>query len=649
MAIETISSDASASAAPPSAGLPKDAPVDALALTMRFLSYAEAMRAGSSCSDLREAYYKNSLIHVTTDVVGGKSVAIDLDIGSAKQVVLLSVIRSGLFGRAELSSIIESHATDRVVREHFDDWSWAWEALAKTQWPNCDKIFPRHAKSSLYSHLYDEKGGRDGFQSLAAAGEPREAVERGIMFFHDIKDGEDPMHILVALQRLHLTFEMDWGRWGHLLASAVAASGIVNRISRLLPSDDNEDDQNSESLGVGIGEAACRIFDHLCVNGCPAVISFVVDEGCLSLLLRALGSYSISDHERNLCACCLQTISATSVEMSNAVIEASLFDALGGLILASFNAIWDKRAVGWDEGEERVLVSSTKCLVTVLTGIRCDKKIHPLLFKCLSTNIVPTLNVILTTSIFLKMPILVNTVVSLDHVASMAAKAERVTGLDDDPMQIILEITQTESLGFLIDSFVSIVDVSCTRHAMNLMNTLAHNGYAKSLLDAKFLQFICDRIILQDKSRYDSETLASLISVLASNSNDSTSDEPWKIYGELIWPGCTEIFVKVPLRQLLAGDTWLYDLATDFDMIPSRAWLEQFACRLKTKNRKQAKILKSLSELPRLFLASRGDREVSALAKGIVASGGLSQMFRLLRQTDSAEVGKILSRTHSQL
>ena len=88
MAIEAISSDASASAsaAPPSAGLLKDAPVDALALTMRFLSYAEAMRAGSSCSDLREAYYKNSLIHVATDVVGGKSVAIDLDVGSAKHV-----------------------------------------------------------------------------------------------------------------------------------------------------------------------------------------------------------------------------------------------------------------------------------------------------------------------------------------------------------------------------------------------------------------------------------------------------------------------------------------------------------------------------------------------------------------------------------
>ena len=633
MAIEAISSDAPASAAPPSAGLLKDAPVDALALTMRFLSYAEAMRAGSSCSDLREAYYKNSLIHVTTDVVGGKSVAIDLDIGSAKQVVLLSVIRGGLFGRAELSSIIKAHAADMVVREHFDDWSWAWEALAKTQWPNCDKIFPRHADSGRYDLLYDEKGGQDWFQRLAEAEEPREEVERDILFFHDIKGGDDPMNIVFSLQRLHLTFEMDWGRWGHILANAVAASGIVYLIGKLLPSDENLLRENKGYLAPGTGEAACYVFRHLCENGNSSVISAMVEEGCLRPLVCALGSFSIGDDERILCACCLQTIAGTSVEMSNAVVEASALSVLGSRVLKSFHEI--RKNVVWKKQQERILVSSTKCLPLVLSGIRHAQSIHPSLSRSLLMEIVPTLNVLIKNS--LPSSIVVTALKSLGIIASMALSTEQGPSAMEAtiPAQIIEKIVTRKPLKRVVSFLRSTSIHDVMDNGLNLIYILARNGHAKSVIAAGFLDAVSN--ILQQDHWFPDELFAALMSKLASNC-ESTSNEPWKEYGEYLWPGCTSIFVQVPLRELFAGDSWLYNLASQSDMAGSRTWLEKFGCRLKTKNRKQQKIMKSLGKLWQLFQIKGATPEGSALAKGFVAVGGLPQIFRWLQRTDSMNI-----------
>ena len=634
MAIETISSDASAASVAPDSNLLKDAPVDALALTMRFLSYAEAMRAGSSCPTLHEAYYKNSLIHVTTDIVGCKSVAIDLDVGSAKQVVLLSIIRSGLFGRTDLSRIIEAHSTDMVVREHFEDWSWAWEALAKTQWPSCDKIFPRHAKSRRYDLLYDEEGGQDWFQRLAAAEDPKEEVERDILCFHDIKVDEDPMNILVALQRLHLTFEMDWGRWGHLLASAAVASGIVNRIGRLLPSDDNALREQNGSLAPGTGEAACYVFEHLCENGSSSAISAMVGEGSLHPLVCALGSFSIGDYERNLCARCLQTIASTSVEMSDAVVEASAFSVLSSRILKSFHEI--RKNVVWMKQQERitVLVSSTKCLPLILAGLRRIQSIHPALSRTLLMEIVPTLNVLIKNS--LPSSIVVAALNSLGIIASMALSTEQGTRTTEasGPAHIVEKIAQRKPLKRITRFLCSTSIDDIVGYGLNLVYTLARGGHAKPVVTAGFLDSISN--ILRQDHWFPDETFAALMSMLASNC-ESTSNEPWKEYGEHIWPGCTSIFVQIPLRQLFAGDSWLYDLATQSSMIQSKTWLEQFARRVKTKNRRQNKIMKSLGELQQLFRTEGATPAGSALAKGFVASGGLSQMFRLLRQTDSLQ------------
>lgn len=642
MAIEAISSDASASAAhTPSAGLLKDAPVDALALTMRFLSYAEAMRAGSSCSDLREAYYKNSLIHVTTDVVGGKPVAIDLDVGSAKQVVLLSIIRSGLFGRTDLSRIIEAHSTDMVVREHFEDWSWSWEALAKIQWPSCDKVFPRHAKSGRYDLLYDGKDGQDWFQRLAEAEEPREEVERDIIFFQNIKDGEDPVNTLVGLQRLHLTFEMDWGRWGHVLASAVAASGIVNRIGRLLPSDDNTFREEKGNLAPGTGEAACRIFEHLCENGSSSVVSAMVEEGSLHPLVCALGSFSIGDYERDICARCLQTIALTSVEMSNAIIEARAFSSLRSLVFSSYHTLrvnsgTEFRGDGGIDSEEqkRILVSTTKCMSTLLDGIRRDQSIHPLLSKELVVETVPTLKLLVKNS--LPSSIVEKSLDCLGTIASMAVTTlNNNDGDKSGPAQIVKKIAEKKMLRRLARLLRSTSE-DIAGYGLNLMYVLAQGGQAQSIVSAGFLGSVSN--ILQLDHWFPDDLFAALMSSLASTCDDlAPDDESFLEYSEFIWPGVSEIFVEVPLRQLFVGDSWLYNLATQSSMIQSKIWLEQFARRLKTKNRKQKKVMKSLGELQQLFRTKGATQEASALARGVVASGGLSQIGRLLQQTDSAE------------